>query len=42
VALSIGVALAADAFSPQQLRLQAAKALETAKASPRLTVVVHN
>jgi diguanylate cyclase (GGDEF)-like protein len=42
VTVSIGVALAADAFSPQQLRLQAAKALETAKASPRLTVVVHN
>lgn len=38
--LSIGVALMAEAFSPPQLRLQAATALEAALANPRLPVVV--
>ena len=36
--LSIGVALAGDAFSPQQLRLQATAALETSKANGRPAV----
>lgn len=38
--LSIGVALTAEAFSPPQLRLQAATALEAALANPRQPVVV--
>lgn len=40
VRLSIGVSLMADAFSPQQLRQQAASAQESAQANPRLTVVL--
>lgn len=38
--LSIGVALAQDAFSPQQLRLHATAALQTAKANGRPAVFV--
>ncbi|MFB9951172.1 GGDEF domain-containing protein [Rhizobium puerariae] len=38
--LSIGVALTRDAFSPQQLRLQAEAALETAKANGRPAVFI--
>jgi diguanylate cyclase (GGDEF)-like protein len=41
IGLSVGAALAADAFSPQELRLQAGSALEAAKANPRLTVALH-
>jgi diguanylate cyclase len=41
VSLLIGGALRGDAFSPQQLRLQAVAAAEMARANPRLTVVIH-
>jgi diguanylate cyclase len=40
VSLLIGAALRDDAFSPQQLRLQAVSAAETARANPRMTVVI--
>ena len=39
--LAIGAALKDEAFSPQQLRLQAAAALDSAKANPRLPVAIH-
>ncbi|WJH39558.1 diguanylate cyclase [Aliirhizobium terrae] len=41
VALMIGAAMKADAFSPQQLRLQAVAASDTAKANPRMRVAIH-
>ncbi|AYD00427.1 GGDEF domain-containing protein [Neorhizobium sp. NCHU2750] len=39
--LSMGAALATDAFSPQQLRQQAVMAAEAAQANPRSNIIVH-
>jgi diguanylate cyclase (GGDEF)-like protein len=39
--LSMGAALASEAFSPQQLRQQAVVAAEAAQANPRSNVIVH-
>jgi diguanylate cyclase (GGDEF)-like protein len=39
--LSMGAALVADAFSPQQLRSQAVLAAEVSQANPRGNVIVH-
>jgi diguanylate cyclase len=41
VRLTIGAALRADAFSPQQLRQQAVLAAEASRANPRSGVVIH-
>ncbi len=41
VRLSIGAALRADAFSPQQLRQQAVLAAEAARGNPRAGVILH-
>lgn len=41
IRLSMGAAIATDAFSPQQLRQQAVLAAEASRANPRMNVIIH-